>query len=125
MRSTHKILVVEDDRQLRKALVSKLKQCGYTVHAAEDGQEGLRLTLAEQPDLLILDLLMPKMGGQEMLKYLRDDPQAKHVPVVILTNDASRESIEEATLSGAPAYFSKASTSLKEVIEIVEYHLGE
>lgn len=124
MRSKQTILVVEDDRQLRKALTTKLDQIGYKVISAQDGEDGLKLALDKQPDLLILDMLMPKMNGNEMLKMLRAKRKGKHIPVVILTNDASPESAQAAMEDGAPAYFSKASTSLAEVIEIVRYHLG-
>jgi CheY-like chemotaxis protein len=124
MQSSQIILVVEDDRQLRKALVTTLEGQGYKVISAQDGEEGLKLAQIKSPTLLILDLLMPKMNGQEMLKLLRKNPKTKQIPVIILTNDASPESIKEASASGAPAYFSKASTSLKELLDIVSYHLG-
>ena len=125
MRSNQTILVVEDDRQLRKALVTKLGDLGYKVISAQNGETGLKLAISSLPDLLILDLLMPKMNGHELLKLLRKDRHGKHIPVVILTNDGSPQAIEKATKSGAPAYFSKASTSLAEVVEIVQYHLGD
>jgi len=124
MKSRQTILVVEDDRQLRKALVTTLEGQGYAVISAEDGEEGLKLAKTKLPSLLILDLLMPKMNGQEMLKLLRRDDKTKQIPVVVLTNDASPRSIKQASASGAPAYFSKASTTLKELLDIVGYHLN-
>lgn len=124
MRSKQTILVVEDDRQLRKALVTKLQSLGYKIISAEDGEQGLKLALSTQPNLVILDLLMPKMNGQEMLKLMRQDPRSKQIPVVVLSNDASATSIRDAVDSGAPAYFSKASTTLREVVDIVNYHLN-
>lgn len=125
MKMPQTILVVEDDRQLRKALVSTLKDQGYEVISANDGEAGLKMALDVLPHLLILDLLMPKLNGQELLKLLRQDSRAKHIPVIVLTNDASPESIKEASASGAPAYFSKASVSLDEVLEVVRYHLAK
>lgn len=125
MRSKQTILVVEDDRQLRKALTTKLDQIGYKVISAPDGEAGLKLAIDKQPDLLILDMLMPKLNGNDMLKMLRKDHRSKKIPVIVLTNDATPESAQAAKKSGAPAYFSKANTSLAEVIEIVRYHLGD
>lgn len=125
MPANQTILVVEDDRQLRKALVKKFEDLGYKVISAQNGETGLKLALSALPDLLILDMLMPKMNGHELLKLLRKDRRGKHIPVVVLTNDGSPTSIQEATEKGAPAYFSKASTSLSEVAEIVHYHLAE
>lgn len=125
MRSKQTILVVEDDRQLRKALTTKLDQIGYKVVSAPDGEAGLKLALDKQPDLLILDMLMPKLNGNDMLKMLRKDRRGKHIPVVVLTNDASPKSAQAAIKRGAPAYFSKASISLAEVVEVVRYHLGD
>jgi CheY-like chemotaxis protein len=124
MRSQQTILVVEDDHQLRKALVITLQEQGYKVISAHHGEAGLKLALSEQPNLLILDVLMPKLNGHELLKQLRKHPSGRHIPVIVLTNDASPESIREATDSGAPAYFSKASTSLSEIIDVVGYHLN-
>lgn len=124
MRSRKKILVVEDNSQLRNALVIKLRSLDYNVVQAPNGEDGLGLALSEQPDLLILDLLMPRMGGHEMLRLLHKNEMGKHIPAIILTNDGSRESVDEALLNGAPAYFSKSGTSLKELVEIVSYHLG-
>ncbi len=125
MRSNQTILVVEDDRQLRKALVTKLGGLGYKVIGASDGEIGLKLALTTLPDLMILDILMPKLNGHELLKALRKDKHGKHIPVVVLTNDGSPQSIQKASKSGAPAYFSKASTSLKEVVDVIQYHLGD
>jgi two-component system sensor histidine kinase/response regulator len=118
------ILVVEDDRQLRDALIIVFGKHDYEVLSAADGEAGLELAKTKLPDLIILDLLMPKMNGREMLKLLREDSRAKHIPAVVLTNDDSPESIKQASASGAPAYFSKASTSLKELLDIVSYHLN-
>jgi CheY-like chemotaxis protein len=123
--SLAKILVVEDDRQLRKALVTTLTDNGYEVISAKDGEEGINLATTELPSLIILDLLMPKINGHELLKLLRQNPKARHIPVIVLTNDISTESIQEAKDKGAPAYFSKASTSLSEILEVVSYHLSK
>lgn len=118
----HRILVIEDDSRLRTALVRKLEQEGYAVLAAADGEEGLEAA-AEQPDLILLDLLMPKLDGREMLQQLRESDWGRRIPVIILTNDASTRSVNTALRAGAPAYFTKVDISLKEIIEAVRDHL--
>src|SRR5690349_11438113 len=90
-----RVLLAEDDRFLRKAAGAMLRRQGFTVLTAEDGEEALRVARAETPDLILLDLIMPKMQGFEVLKALKRDPQTSPIPVVILSN-LGQESVSQA-----------------------------
>jgi two-component system, sensor histidine kinase and response regulator len=92
---THKILVVEDDKALRHALISKLTLEGCEVLHAEDGQQGLDIALQQHPDLIIVDIIMPIMDGLTMLEKLRQDEWGKTTQVIILSNLSDVEEVKE------------------------------
>jgi DNA-binding response OmpR family regulator len=115
MTTTKRILLVEDDRFLRRACEASLRQRGFTVIAAADGEEGLRQARAERPDLILLDLLMPKLAGVEVLRALKADPEAKSIPVLILSNSSREQDVSEVISLGAVDYWVKADLSLKEL----------
>lgn len=117
------ILIVEDDIRLRVALTHKLRQEGYDVLSAADGEEGLAIAAANHPDLILLDLMMPKLNGRDMLHILRAHKWGRRIPVIVLTNDASTRSVNAALKHNAPAYFIKVDISLREIVEAVRYHL--
>lgn len=118
-----RILIVEDDARLRVALTLKLKQEGYDVQLAADGEEGLTAAAAERPDLILLDLMMPKLNGRDMLHILRSHSWGRRIPVIVLTNDSSMRSVNATLKDNAPAYFIKSDISLKEIVEAIRYHL--
>jgi CheY-like chemotaxis protein len=117
--SAKRILLVEDDRFLRRACEGSLRQRGYTVFAAVDGEEGLRLAQAEAPDLILLDMLMPKVNGLEALRALKADERTRPIPVLILSNSSRHGLLEEAMNLGAVGYLIKSNISLQEVAEQV------
>ena len=110
-----RILVVEDDRFLRRACEASLRERGFEVIIAEDGEDGLRLARAAPPDLILLDLLMPKLSGIEMLRALRERPETAAIPVVILSNSSRDEDKQQALQLGASGYYVKANLSLREL----------
>ncbi|MDP3741409.1 MAG: response regulator [bacterium] len=114
-----KILVVEDEEILLTALREELETGGYTVEGAGDGVEGLEKTKSFKPNLILLDLLMPKMDGMEMLQKLKADAQTRDVPVVILTNLSDYGKISEALSLGAMDYLVKANYKLEDLLEKV------
>jgi DNA-binding response OmpR family regulator len=114
-----RVLVVEDDRFLRKACEVSLKQRGFEVLTAVDGEEGLRVALAEKPSIVLLDLLMPKMPGVDVLRALRANPDTARLPVVILSNSSREDDKRAAEALGAAGYFVKANLSLKELGDCV------
>jgi len=114
------ILIVEDERNLNEAYQMILKHEGHTVHAAYDGTEALTIIDKVEPDLILLDLRMPKMGGVEFLKEY--DLPGKHptVKVVIFSNLDTQKEIDEAYKLGAHKYMLKAWASPKELAQLVD-----
>ena len=119
-----RILLVEDDRFLRRAAEAALRQRGATVTTATDGEEALRLAQEQLPDLILLDLIMPKLQGFEMLRQLRNDEPTRRIPVIILSNLSQESDVKKAEELGATAYLVKANLSLDELTRRVE-HLVE
>lgn len=115
-----RILLVEDDRFLRRACEASLRQRGLTVTTAADGEEGLRLARSELPDLVLLDMLMPKLSGLEVLRALRGDEATHRVPVLILSNSSREQDIAEVNSLGVSGYFVKSNLSLQELGELVQ-----
>lgn len=110
-----KILVVEDAQLFRAMYEDKLKMEGYEVWTAADGLEGLKLAREVIPDLILLDLVMPRMGGLEVLKRLKSDPRTKDIPVVVLSNLEDAEGVKEAIEQGAEDFLRKTTSSPAEV----------
>ena len=120
-----KILFVEDESALQKTFSDIFIQEGYKVISALDGEKGLNLAKTEKPDLILLDLVLPKMHGFEVLKSLKEDEKTQDIPIIVLTNLESMEDVEKALELGATTYLVKASYSLEEVIDKVKKALGE
>lgn len=117
-----KILLVEDDKFLRIVLEKKLKNEGFEVICASDGEEALEKVVNERPDFMLLDLILPKKSGFSVLEEIRKDPEFKNLPVVILSNLGQEEDIRKGLELGAIGYFIKAKLSLDELIQkIKEY----
>lgn len=114
-----KVLVVEDEEILLTALKEELLTGGYEVDGAGDGVGGLEKVKTFKPDLILLDLLMPKMDGMEMLQKLKADNQTRDIPVVILTNLSDYEKISEALSLGAMDYLVKANYKLEDLLDKV------
>jgi two-component system alkaline phosphatase synthesis response regulator PhoP len=109
------ILLAEDDRFLRRAAEVTLKQRGFTVLLAADGQEALDMARAHRPDLLLLDLLMPRKTGMEVLTELRAEPATRDLRVLILSNSSKELEMQSAKTLGVAGYWIKANLSLKEL----------
>lgn len=118
------ILVVEDEQTIVFALTEKLSYAGFSVTAAKNGQEGLDLATKIQPDLIILDLLMPLMNGLTMLGKLRADTRCWHIPVLILTNFSDSEMITQAHNLGVTDYLVKTDWSLEDITKKIKERLG-
>jgi DNA-binding response OmpR family regulator len=119
-----KILVVEDEEPMQLVLRDILKVEGYAVLEAKNGIEGLELALKDHPDLILLDVLMPKMDGLEMLKKLREDKWGLHVPVIVLTNLSDNEDIAKAVEEDVFEYFVKTDIRIDEVIARIREKVG-
>lgn len=124
--STRTVLVIEDEAPLRNALQNKFTREGFTVITAPEGYTGLALALAERPDILLLDIMMPKMDGTAVLKKLREDEWGKTAPVVLLTNLGSDFEKNLYEMHGDPYvwYLVKANTPIAGVVKKVKEILG-
>lgn len=120
-----KILIVEDEVSLRGALEMKLAMEGFDILQASDGKMGLEIALAEKPDLVLLDLILPKLDGITVLKELRANEAGKEIPVIILTNLNSSEMIEKAIAEGSTDYLIKVDWKIDEVVEKVKGKLKD
>src|SRR3989344_267327 len=115
-----KILIVEDEEILLTALSEELKQEGFEVVGAKDGVEGVAKTVSEKPDLVLLDLVMPRLDGIEALKQMKDNPEIKEIPVVILTNLSDYDKVSDALSLGAMDYLVKANYRLEELVSKIK-----
>ncbi len=121
------ILITEDEKSLRNALHVKLISEGFDVIEARDGEEGLEKSLKEHPDLILLDLVMPKMDGMTMLKKLRTGEEwGKLVPVIILTNLSSADEVRNKDITELEPtyYFLKTDKKIEEIVEAIKDKLG-
>jgi CheY-like chemotaxis protein len=116
---TKSILLAEDDRFLRRACETKLKQAGFEVRVAVDGEEALAMAREQSPDLLLLDLLMPRRDGLSVLATLRGDPKTKAIPVVIMSNSSKDLERQKAASLGVVDYWIKSNLSLQELCDRV------
>ena len=103
-----KILIIEDDSFLSEMYATKLTQAGYKVEIAGDGQIGMTKIKEGQPDLVLLDIVLPKMDGFDLLKEIKASEQLKQVPVILLTNLGQKNEVEKGLALGADAYIIKA-----------------
>jgi len=110
-----RILVIEDDKILRKACETSLTKRGFVVLTASNGVEGIRQAEELLPDLVLLDMRMPKLSGAETLAALKQNEKTQAIPVVILSNSSSEAGIQKAETLGAVGYLVKASLSLREL----------
>jgi CheY-like chemotaxis protein len=110
-----RILLAEDDRILRKAGEVSLKKKGYDVISAVDGEDALTKALDHKPDLVLLDVMMPKMNGFDVLFALKGDPAFKHIPVIMLTNLEQPADIKRAVDGGAHSYLVKSNMNLDDL----------
>lgn len=125
-----KILVieeVEDDTALRNVLHDKFNREGFSVLEAKNGEEGLATALREHPDIILLDIVLPKMDGLTMMKKLRAANEwGKHVPIILLTNlNADDEKINQAITDNEPAYYLvKSNWSVEDLVEKIRERLA-
>jgi DNA-binding response OmpR family regulator len=120
-----KILIIEDEEALRQAMVDKFNREGFFVIEAKDGEEGLDLAIKNHPDIILLDIIMPKIDGLSMLKQLRSDAWGKDVPILILTNLNDAEYVSQAVESGVYDFLVKSDWQLSTLVEKVKEKLNQ
>ncbi|PYM81399.1 MAG: response regulator [Candidatus Rokuibacteriota bacterium] len=119
-----RILLVEDDRFLRRLHEVGLRKQGFTVLTAIDGEDGLRLAQAERPDLVLLDLVMPKLQGFEVLRMLKAVPETAAIPIVVLSSLGGDADVQAALRAGAASYIVKTAVAMPELVAKVEAALA-
>lgn len=120
-----KILIIEDDAILLSVLADNLIQAGFKIIKADNGETGLASALDQKPDLILLDLLLPKMDGFTVLKKLRENEWGMRVPVIILTNLSSPTSVSKAmeSMDGVFEYIVKSDWKIEDLIDRVRERL--
>ncbi len=120
-----KIAIIEDDQPIREMYQLKLASSGYDVQTAGDGVQGLKLLEDFEPDIALLDLMMPEMNGEEVLEKFRKLPNNEKTKVIILTNISQDEATKDLSKLNVTDYIIKANHTPTQVIEIVEKALGK
>lgn len=114
------ILFIEDEPTLQKRIIEALTKEGYKIENAMDGEAGLKKAKEIKPELILLDIILPKKNGFEVLEELKQNESTKNIPVVILTNLEGNNDIEKALKLGATTYLVKANYKLSEIIEKIK-----
>lgn len=120
-----KVLLVEDEKMLADMYTTKFTMEGFEAEKAYDGQAGVEKAKEFNPDIVLLDVIMPKVDGFAALKMLKDDAATKNIPVILLTNLGQDEDIKKGKQLGAADYFVKANHTPAEVVVKVKQVLGQ
>jgi PleD family two-component response regulator len=123
MEKTKKILIVDDEELVIKALTEKLLSEGFAIDSAVDGEEALIKIKQIKPDLILLDIIMPKLDGISVLKKLKASSETQHIPVIILTNLYDDERVAEVLKTGGTDYLVKVEHTLADIIKRVKEKL--
>lgn len=115
-----KIVLVEDDEILSKVIYEELKDAGFDVMQAFDGEEGLKLIRSKKPNLVLLDIILPKKNGFEVLEELKKSPDTQDIPVIVLTMIGKDEDIKKGLRLGANDYIVKSQHAIAEIIEKIK-----
>jgi len=120
MADKKKVLVIDDDDNLRTVLVDKLNASGYEADGAMDGEDGLTKALAQHPDVVLLDVMMPKMDGWEVLQNMREDAWGKSAKVIMLTVLENLDHVARGVEMHIEGYLVKTNWSLDDIVKHVE-----
>lgn len=120
-----KILLVEDDQSLREIYSIRLTAEGYEIVSAGDGEEALATAVREKPDLVLSDVMMPKISGFDMLDILRQTPETKDIKVIMMTALSSEDQRERGNALGADRYLVKSQVGIEDVVNAVHEVLGD
>ncbi len=114
------VLIVDDEESLTNVLARKFTDEGITAYTAYDGKQGLETALEKHPDVILLDIMMPEMDGFDVMKALQQDPWGKDVPVILLTNSSSLDTVAKAVSSGMSEFLVKTEMKLDQVVDHVK-----
>jgi len=118
-----KILIIEDDPALHSAMSTKLEKEGFEIISAYDGKEGLEKALNNNPDLILLDIVLPVMDGMTVLEQLRRDPRGKEIEVIVLSNLSGAEKDAKITENRVRAFLVKSDWKLEDLVSIVKQRI--
>ena len=119
------VLLIEDDEFLAELYATKLNLEGYKVVLANDGEKGLKMIKEKKPDLVLLDIILPKMDGFEILTKIKADPELKSIPVILLTNLSQKDEVKRGLDLGANDYLIKAHFMPSEVVKKIKQSLAD
>ena len=119
-----KILLVEDDDSLASVYTTRLQAEGFDVRRVPNGEDALATAIQYRPDLVLLDVMMPKVGGFDVLDILRNTPETANLKVIMLTALSQESDKERATELGADDYLVKSQVVIADVVERIKYHLN-
>ncbi|PIZ61640.1 response regulator [Candidatus Saccharibacteria bacterium CG_4_10_14_0_2_um_filter_52_9] len=119
-----RILLVEDDDSLANVYVTRLQSEGFEVRRTANGEEALATALSYHPDLVVLDVMMPKVSGFDVLDILRNTPETANLKIIMLTALSQESDKERAQSLGADDYLVKSQVVIADVIERIRHHLG-
>jgi len=120
-----KILIVEDEEIITDLLQRKLTKEGYEISVAKDGEEGLKTMKEVKPDLILLDIIMPKMGGFEVMEEMNKNKELKKIPVIVISNSGQPVELDRAQNLGAKDWLIKTEFDPQEVIDKVVKQIGK
>lgn len=120
-----KIMIVEDDTLVQRMYQKVFSYEGFETVTADNGEDGMNKVKADKPSLILLDVMMPKVNGMQMLKELKGDPELKKIPVVILTNLANDAIINEAFNLGVEGYLIKSEINNEKIVEEIKQYLNK
>jgi CheY-like chemotaxis protein len=118
-----KVLIVEDDSLIVKVFSTRLKTDGHQVFTAEDGDLGLQIAKKELPQVILLDLMMPKVSGLEVLTELKKDPRTAKIPVLVYSNLSREKEVAKAKNLGVTDFITKADSTPQQVVAQIEKYL--
>lgn len=118
-----KLLLIEDDPLLVKMYTTKFKSEGFEVLTAQDGEAGLNAATTQHPDLILLDIMMPKLSGMEVLTKLKENSSTANIPVLVFSNLSQEDQANEVMKMGAKEYLVKANLTPSEVVKKVKQYL--
>lgn len=125
MTNNIKILLIEDDPFLLKMYTTKFELEGFSVVTADDGEKGIKLSVKENPDIILLDIMLPKVSGFDVLKYIRENSKTSNIPVILLTNLSQKDEVDKGLSLGASGYLIKAHFMPSEVVAKIKEVLSK
>lgn len=120
-----KILIIEDEEIILDLLEKKLSREGYEISSAMDGEAGLRMMRTSKPDLILLDIIMPKMGGFEVMEEMQKDQELKKIPIIVVSNSGQPVEVGRAQALGAKDWLIKTIFDPQEVLDKVVKQIGK